>query len=117
MPDYLSPNRTYGGGMEHELDAPTLAHEEGSPARVKTNGDMMRTLVGAPQATNEEIFQWAYMNRIWLIELPDEPEFTGMQASVDDYFKKHPGIGDEDEYWRGFLKAEYVPGDKTEEVT
>lgn len=78
-----------------------------------TNADKMRELVGAPDAPNKVIHDWAYLNRIWLQDLPEEPEFTTMRASVRDYIAKHGYDGDEHVNWDGFLVAEYVPEEAT----
>lgn len=72
------------------------------------NADKMREIVGAPSATDREIENWAYMNRIWLCDLPDVPEFGGMKASVDAYMAGRLSLDDEDANWAGFLKADFV---------
>ena len=75
-----------------------------------TNLEKMSQLVGS-SADKETVVQWAYMNRVPLIDLPFEDEFVEMKASVDEFFKTHDPIQDqmgEKKNWEEFLDADYV---------
>ena len=70
------------------------------------NIDKMNKLVGA-EDTKQQILKWAYMNRIWLSELPDLEEFEEMRFSVLDFLGKEEEIRDEKEIWSDFLSSEF----------
>jgi hypothetical protein len=77
-----------------------------------TNHEKMISLVNST-ATPEDIVDWAYMNRVCLADLPFEPQFTCMKASVDKFFEAHSPINDaqgEVQAWREFLACQYVEG-------
>ena len=52
-----------------------------------TNLEKMNQIVGS-NSTKETVLQWAYMNRILLIDLPYEDEFQEMRKSGYDYLKR-----------------------------
>lgn len=75
-----------------------------------TNYEKMIALVASP-ATPKDIVDWAYINRICLVDLPSEPEFACMEASVDKFFETHNPFNDaqgEEQVWREFLSCQYV---------
>lgn len=77
-----------------------------------TNHEKMCLLVKST-ATLRDIVDWAYMNRVCLADLPFEPEFAPMKASVDKFFETHSPINDaqgEVQAWREFLGCQYVEG-------
>ena len=84
-----------------------------------TNHEKMIALVKS-SATPKDIIDWAYMNRVCLADLPFEPEFAPMKASVDKFFETHSPINDadgEERAWCEFLGCQYVEGAKAREVT
>ena len=73
-----------------------------------TNYEKMLELTGA-KATKAEIKTWAYMNRIYLIELAYGEPFQTMKSSVKT-FTKDGYSWEEEENWDRFLDCEYVEG-------
>ena len=71
-----------------------------------TNYEKMLELTGA-RATKEEVKSWAYMNRIWVLEMADDEPFKPMKASVETFINSDYS-GDETENWTRFLDCEYV---------
>lgn len=71
-----------------------------------TNYEKMLELTGA-RATREDIVKWAYMNRVWVLEMAEDEPFEPMKASVEA-FMKDGYSDDEDENWERFLDCEYV---------
>lgn len=74
------------------------------------NIDKMNKLVDS-SSNKEEIIQWAYMNRIPVICLPDEEEFESMENSIQafihtDYYSENDS--DEHKLWDKFLDSVYV---------
>ena len=72
-----------------------------------TNLEKMRELTGH-NATKEQVMDWAYMNRVLVLELADEEPFESMSKSVESFLRKHD-IVDEHQNWSAFLDAEWVP--------
>jgi len=75
-----------------------------------TNLEKMNELVGS-NATKEQVLEWAYMNRIIVEQLPEEPEFEVMDKSVEnfcnsDFYKEN--FSDEYKIWDKFLDSEFV---------
>jgi hypothetical protein len=73
-----------------------------------TNLEKMNELVGA-SADKKQVMKWAYMNRVWLIDLPYEPEFSAMDESIKNFLNEYEYSGDEDKNWDRFLDMEYIP--------
>ena len=73
-----------------------------------TNYEKMLEITGA-RATKEEVKSWAYMNRIWVLEMAEIEPFEPMKLSVET-FMKDGYSGDETENWERFLECEYVEG-------
>lgn len=72
-----------------------------------TNLEKMNQLVNE-DASKQTIVNWAYMNRVWLCDLPYHKEFECMKSSVDSFIDAGEYGGDETENWNKFLDAEYV---------
>ena len=80
-----------------------------------TNGDKMREIKGA-DSPDEQILNWAYMNRVYLIDLLDvldDPDFSCMEYSIKEFLSNHPDhvFGDQRAAWKDFLPAEYQEAD------
>ena len=71
------------------------------------NIDKMNELVGS-EATIKQVVDWAYMNRVWLCDLPDEDEFQEMKFSVESFLNKENELRHEQDMWRDFLVSEFV---------
>ena len=76
-----------------------------------TNGDKMREVKSA-NSSDEQILNWAYMNRVYLIDLLgtlDDPDFSCMEYSIKEFLKDNPDhvYGDQRAAWKDFLPAEY----------
>jgi hypothetical protein len=76
-----------------------------------TNLEKMNELVNS-DATKKQVIEWAYMNRIWLADLPEEKGFFEMQKSVDSFLKSEKTLRGEHEMWEDFLDAQFIPRDK-----
>lgn len=75
-----------------------------------TNLEKMNELAGS-KADKEQIKQWAYMNRVFVGCLYDEPEFYGMERTVIHFMESDfytDNFEDETKLWDGFLDFEYV---------
>jgi len=76
-----------------------------------TNLEKMIELTGH-EADKKQVMEWAYMNRIWVLDLQDHDPFQTMEASVNHWIENNAYCGDEHENWPRFLDAEYVPGEE-----
>lgn len=72
-----------------------------------TNLEKINELVQS-SADKEQIVNWAYMNRILVVNLADEPEFEHLKNSVDVFIQKEPYSDDEFENWGRFLDSEFI---------
>lgn len=74
-----------------------------------TNLEKMKELVGS-NATKEQIVNWAYMNRITVMELAFEEEFIWLENSVNHFIEEYDYHSKDDEHdaWNAFLDAGYV---------
>ena len=81
-----------------------------------TNAEKMRELVGTPDATEQQMLNWAYMNRVYVCDIPNEAEFVSMKASVDAFEASEEIGADEEDNMRRFLRAEYRDVTNPQEV-
>ena len=72
-----------------------------------TNLQKMNELVGA-NSSKEQVHSWAYMNRIWLSDLPYEKEFSLMKVAVDDFMQRESELRTEYDMWNEFLDREHI---------
>lgn len=73
-----------------------------------TNLEKMNEIVGTA-ATKEQVVQWAYMNRIHVLNLDLEPEFECMKKSVENFYNNTEVFSaDEFKNWDNFLLSEYA---------
>lgn len=71
-----------------------------------TNGDKMRELVSS-DSKDSEIVRWAYMNRVYVSDLPFEEEFETMRTAVESFEKSEDYSDDETKNFVLFLKREW----------
>lgn len=72
-----------------------------------TNLEKMNELVGT-NVTKEQIKNWAYANRIHVMELHYEDEFDSMANSVEEFNNSDQVTTDEHENWDNFLDREFI---------
>jgi hypothetical protein len=72
-----------------------------------TNLDKMNELVGL-SAKDSEVVNWAYANRIHVMELHYEKEFEPMANSVEEFNNSGELTTDEHENWNNFLSREFI---------
>lgn len=75
--------------------------------------EKMNELVGG-QATKEQIKNWAYMNRITVMQMPDEDEFVTLEETINRFIEEYDyhSKPDEHEAWSAFLDFEYIDAPK-----
>jgi hypothetical protein len=72
-----------------------------------TNLEKMNELVGT-NTTKEQIANWAYANRIYVLELHHEEEFKTMEKSVNNYLNSYLYAESEHDNWDKFLGNEFI---------
>lgn len=70
--------------------------------------EKMNELVGS-EATKDEVINWAYSNRIYVVCIHlDEPKFEALESTVEKFLESEQYSGDEHESWDKFLDFEFV---------
>jgi hypothetical protein len=75
-----------------------------------TNLEKMNEIVGE-NADKKKVIDWAYMNRVHVVDLPNVEPFEEMKNSVDDFYESEDfinNVDDEFKLWDKFLDRDFI---------